>query len=204
MDGIMEETESVITATAGSIQNDFILAAKLFSQYLQNLKHDRKALAEISHESETLLKTWGNPLNQPQKFLSQGNESSSVFIIDSYNYLFTGESGALLKKILAAMTLSPNSVFLCNCDLLSPVKEKIEAGAPKVIITFGEKASQTLLESLVPLEKLRGQFHDFQGIRLMPTFHPATLLKNQSLKRYVWEDMKQVMKFLGLGQNSKL
>ena len=182
-----------------AIANDFSLVVKFFSQYLQNLKQDRKTLPALSHESQTLLNAWNSPFEQAKQFLSQGSESSSVFIIDSQNDLFNGESGALLKKILAAMTLSPDSVFICNCDLFAPIKEKLKTIKPKVIITLGEKAGQNLLESTVPLEKLRGQFHDFQGILLMPTFHPADLIENQSLKRYVWEDMKQVMKLLGLG-----
>ena len=199
----MGKTEKIETATVNFIRNDFVLTVQLFSQYLKKLKQSRKALAEISHESETLLKSWASPLNRPQKFLSQGSEASSVFIIDSQGDLFSGESGALLKKILSAMTLSPDSVFICNCDLFSTVKEKIETGAPKVIIALGEKAGQSLLETPLPLENLRGRFHDFKGIRLMPTFHPSLLLNDQSLKRYVWEDMKQVMKFMGLGQDSK-
>ena len=197
--GKMGKMGNITTTTANSIRNDFILTVQLFSQYLKNLKQDRKALPPLSHESEAFLKTWDSPFERAKQFLSQGSESSSVFIIDSQNDLFNGESGALLKKILAAMTLSPDSVFICNCDLFAPINEKIKTIKPQVIITLGEKAGQNLLESTVPLEKLRGQFHDFQGILLMPTFHPADLIENQSLKRYVWEDMKQVMKLLGLG-----
>jgi hypothetical protein len=199
----MEETQNITTQTADSIRNDFIRALKLFSRYLKDLQQTRKPLPEISKDSETILKNWNNTFEKPKQFLYQGTESSSVFIVDSYDYLFNGESGALLKKILAAMTLSPESVFICNCGAFFAVEEKIRTVNPKVIISLGEKASQTLLKSSLPLEKLRGRFHDFKGIHVMPSFHPAILLKNQALKRYVWEDMKQVMKFMGLNHDSK-
>ena len=70
---------------------------------------------------------------------------------------------------------------------------------PEAIVALGTFAAQTLLKTKEPISKLRGVFHDYHGIPLMPTFHPSYLLRNQSLaeKRHVWEDMLAVLEKLG-------
>jgi DNA polymerase len=70
--------------------------------------------------------------------------------------------------------------------------------APKVICALGTFAAQTLLKTEVPITVLRGRFHSYQGIKLMPTYHPAYLLRNPSAKKLVWEDVQIIMKELGL------
>jgi DNA polymerase len=67
-----------------------------------------------------------------------------------------------------------------------------------VIVALGKFAAQTLLATDAPISRLRGRFHEFQGIKVMPTFHPAFLLHNPDRKRDVWEDLKKVMTVLGL------
>ena len=72
-------------------------------------------------------------------------------------------------------------------------------GASKtVIVTLGKFATQVLLRSRTPISQVRGRWHDYQGVPVMPTFHPAYLLRNPSDKRIVWEDIKQVMARLDL------
>jgi DNA polymerase len=126
---------------------------------------------------------------------------------------FVGEAGKLLTKIIEAMGFQRSDVYICNVvkcrppqnrDPLPPEVEacsafmlrQVMAINPRVIVALGKFAAQTLLDSTTPISRLRGRFHDFHGIPLMPTFHPAALLRDQSLKRDVWEDMKQVMKLL--------
>jgi DNA polymerase len=126
---------------------------------------------------------------------------------------FVGEAGKLLTKIIEAMGLQRGDVYICNVikcrppqnrDPLPPEVEacssfmlrQVKAINPVVIVALGKFAAQTLLATKTPISRLRGSFHDFHGIPLMPTFHPAALLRDASLKRDVWEDMKQVMKLL--------
>lgn len=67
---------------------------------------------------------------------------------------------------------------------------------PKVIVVLGATAAQNLLETKVPISRLRGHFHDHLGVKVMPTFHPAYLLRDPNKKREVWEDMKMVRDYL--------
>ncbi|MDM8539441.1 uracil-DNA glycosylase family protein, partial [Desulfobacterales bacterium HSG17] len=93
-----------------------------------------------------------------------------------------------------AMKLTIDSVFICNAGNLNSVNEKIKTVSPKVIITLGTKAGQALLEIRQPLDKFQGRFHEYHGIKVMPTFHPSLLLKHPEYKRQVWDDMQKVMK----------
>lgn len=128
---------------------------------------------------------------------------------------FVGEAGMLLTKIIQAMGLKRSQVYICNVlkcrppNNRNPLPSEIEqchpfmlrqvkAIKPEVIVALGTFAAQTLLRTKEPISKLRGSFHDYHGIPLMPTFHPAFLLRNQNMKREVWEDMQLVMKRLGL------
>jgi DNA polymerase len=100
------------------------------------------------------------------------------------------------------MVLSPDTVFICNSDMPLLVKERIRKVLPKVIITLGEEAGRALLGSDFCLKEQRGNFHEFEGIKVMPTFHPSLLLEMPQFKRQVWEDMKLVMEYAGLKNGS--
>ena len=76
--------------------------------------------------------------------------------------------------------------------------QQLERIAPDVIVTLGKFAAQTLLRSKTPITQLRGRWFDYRGVMLMPTFHPAYLLRNPADKRLVWEDVQKVMRVLGL------
>jgi DNA polymerase len=151
-----------------------------------------------------------------------GNEKSEIVFVgeapgrdeDLKGEPFVGEAGQLLTKIIQAMGLAREDVYICNVlkcrppNNRNPQTEEIEACqpfllrqlqaiSPKIIIALGTFAAQTLLQTRAPISQLRGQIHDYHGIPLMPTFHPAFLLRNPGKKREVWEDMKQVLKLLG-------
>ena len=132
---------------------------------------------------------------------------------DEKGYPFVGEAGKLLEKILLAMNLSREEVYICNVLKCRPpgnrdpqpgeiaacepfLKQQLALIQPELIVTLGRFAAQELLKTTTPIGKLRGQWHEYEGIPLMPTFHPAYLLRNPSGKRPVWEDMKQVMQRL--------
>jgi DNA polymerase len=88
----------------------------------------------------------------------------------------------------------PDEVESCEPFLV----QQLERIAPEVIVALGKFAAQTLLRSKTPITQLRGRWFDYHGIMLMPTFHPAYLLRNPGDKRLVWEDVQKVMRVLGL------
>lgn len=127
---------------------------------------------------------------------------------------FVGAAGKLLDRILKAMDLSREEVFIANLLKCRPprnrdplpeeiescwsfLEKQIERIQPKVICTLGGFASRTLLGMPVPLGRLRGRVHRYKGIHVVPTYHPAALLRHPAWKRPTWEDMQVVMKLLG-------
>lgn len=128
---------------------------------------------------------------------------------DLSGILMSGEPGLLLDKMLGAIGLSRNTVHLslltkCHAaDLPGPdavnaclpfLLKEIMLVSPKVICAMGTLASQKLLHTSSPLSKLRGRFHEFQGIPLMPTFSPEFLLKNPEMKKATWLDLQLIQK----------
>ena len=194
-----------VQKVTGSVQNEFAQVIKDFSQCLFSQKQNGSSFLEISKESASIINNWGNSYENscknsgqiPEPFYFQGSDKANIFILDSTINFFKGKSGELLIKILGAMNLSTDSVFICNAVDLKTINKKIKTVSPKVIITIGTKAGQFLLKNRDPLEQLRGKFYEYQGVKVMPTFHPTQLLTKPELKRQVWEDMKKVMKYAG-------
>ena len=184
------------------VKKEFTHVIKDFSQYLLQQKQTGNNFFEISKESEIKVNNWGRNWGSrdgaQENFFFQGPENAKVFILDSGTGFFKDKSGELLIKILGAMKLTTDSVFICNADNPESVNIKIKTILPKVIITLGEKAGQSLLKIQQPLEKFQGRFHEYYGIKVMPTFHPSLLLKKPEFKRQVWEDMQQVMEYTGI------
>lgn len=193
--------DSDILTDPGGVKAQIVRVIKDFSQYFSYQKQIGNTFFDLSEESNTLINNWGTK-SSLKKFFFQGQDNASVFIIDSETQFFKGESGRLLIKILKAMKLSSDSIFICNADDLESVHEKINVISPKIIITLGTKAGQSLLNIESPLEQFRGRFHKHNGILVMPTFHPSLLLKQPEYKRQVWEDMKLVMENAGLKDDS--
>ena len=126
---------------------------------------------------------------------------------------FVGQAGQLLTKILGAIDLTREQVFICNVlkhrppGNRNPRPEEVEACSPylirqlelikpKVIVAFGTFAAQTLLNSKTPIGQLRGLVHKYHGIPLVVTYHPAALLRNPAWKRPTWEDVKLARRIL--------
>lgn len=128
---------------------------------------------------------------------------------------FMGPVGNLLVKILGSIGLKREDVYLTNVvkfisagDELTPeilkfftpyLVREILAIKPKVIISLGNTPTKALLNTKKSITQMRGEFYDFNGIKLMPTFNPAYLLRDATKKREVWEDMKKVRDFLSAG-----
>ncbi|MCX5677911.1 MAG: uracil-DNA glycosylase [Candidatus Omnitrophica bacterium] len=126
---------------------------------------------------------------------------------------FVGRAGQLLTKIIEAMGLEREDVYIANIlkcrppNNRAPLPEEISACRenvrrqiaiikPKVICTLGKFASQTLLNTETTISRLRGSFYEYEGIKVMPTFHPAYLLRNPQDKKLAWADMKKIKKLL--------
>jgi uracil-DNA glycosylase family 4 len=134
---------------------------------------------------------------------------------DEQGLPFVGRAGQLLTKIIEAMGIQRKDVYICNIlkcrppgnrnplpeeiSLCEPfLKKQLQAISPKVICALGTFAAHTLLKTDVPISALRGRFHTYDGIKLMPTYHPAYLLRSPSAKKPVWEDVQMIMKEIQL------
>ncbi len=131
---------------------------------------------------------------------------------------FVGKAGQLLTKIIEAMKLTRQMVYITNMVKCRPpdnrtprqdemficyenyLKWQIEWIKPKIICALGNCAAQGLLQTKEGISSLRGRFHDYNGIKLLPTFHPAYLLRNPQDKGKCWHDMQKIMKEMGLGK----
>jgi uracil-DNA glycosylase len=132
---------------------------------------------------------------------------------DIQGRVFVGKAGALLTKIIEAIGMKREDVYIANCLKCRPPQNRnplpseviacreffikqIEIIRPKVICCLGKFAAQTVLMSEEPISKLRGKFYDTDNMKIMPTFHPAYLLRNPQDKRLVWHDMKKIRDYL--------
>lgn len=155
--------------------------------------------------------------NATQVVFGDGNPKATLMFVgegpgaeeDRQGLPFVGAAGQLLNRILAAAGFAREEVYIANIVKCRPpgnrlplrneveaclpfLKRQIAIIKPKIIVCLGSLAAQTLLETRLPIGRLRGRFADKDGIRIMPTYHPAALLRDPSKKRPVWEDMKLV------------
>jgi DNA polymerase len=128
---------------------------------------------------------------------------------------FVGRAGQLLTDIIErGMGMSRAEVYICNVIKCRPPENRnpepdevascepflfrqIDLVRPRVIVGLGTFAVHAVLKIKTPISKLRGNWHEVRGIKMMPTFHPAYLLRNPSDKRLVWSDIQEVMRVLG-------
>ena len=128
---------------------------------------------------------------------------------------FVGKAGLLLEKMIEAIGLKRDEVYICNVVKCRPpgnrnpeldeiaacspyLMRQLDAIRPEVVVALGKFAAQTLLKTETRISDLRGKFHEYRGAQLMPTFHPAYLLRNPDSKREAWADLKMVASRLGL------
>jgi uracil-DNA glycosylase family 4 len=152
----------------------------------------------------------------------EGNEKAKLMFIgegpgydeDVQGRPFVGKAGQLLTKILQSINFPREEVYITNIIKCRPpqnrnpepdeiqscnpfLMKQIDVIQPKIICALGAFASQTLLKTDAKITALRGKFYDFEGIQVIPTYHPAFLLRNPERKREVWEDMKKIVELLG-------
>ena len=125
---------------------------------------------------------------------------------------FMGPAGEMLNRILAAIGLERHDCYLTNAvkmisrgDEITPdvlafftpyLHRELAVVRPRIVIAFGNTPTRSLLNTKRPISQTRGEFHDYRGMKLMPTFNPAYLLRDPTKKREVWEDMKKVRALL--------
>jgi len=156
--------------------------------------------------------------------VGEGNPHATLMFIgegpgedeDNSGRPFIGRAGQLLTKIIEAMKLKREDVYIANIVKCRPpnnrtpsedeiiscapyLMKQISVIKPKVIVTLGAPSTCTLFNQKIKISAVRGKFYDWKdGIKLMPTFHPAYLLRNPIDKKLVWDDMQKVMEFLGI------
>jgi uracil-DNA glycosylase family 4 len=153
----------------------------------------------------------GNP-DADLMFIGEGPGADE----DAQGVPFVGKAGRLLTDIITkGIGIPRDEVYIANVVKCRPpnnrdpepdeilacqpfLHRQVAIIRPRAIVTLGKFATQCLLETRTPISKLRGNWHDYRGVPLMPTFHPAYLLRNAREKRVVWEDIKQVMARIGL------
>ena len=151
----------------------------------------------------------------------QGNPKADLMFVgeapgreeDEQGLAFVGRAGGLLTKMIEAMGWTRESVWICNVLKCHPpnnrnpeadevascmpfLEEQIRLVSPRVLVALGAYAAQAVLGTDEPIGRLRGRWQSARGVRVMPTFHPAFLLRSPERKKDTWEDMKKVMEFL--------
>ena len=191
------------------------------------------ALSDMDENEVKVCKLCGLSKTRTQTVFGEGDCNAQLVFIgegpgqneDETGRPFCGRAGDLLDKMIGAMGLSRDEVFICNVvkcrppQNRNPMTDEVEACwpylmrqlqiiSPKVIVTMGNPATQKLLQTKMGITGLRGKWQELPdlanslgGIPVMPTFHPSYVLRNYSpqVRSDVWSDLKQVMSVLGLG-----
>ncbi len=196
------------------------LSKSLFGDISQTLPESKETVEDIRadignctrcplHEGRTkIVHTTGN-MQADLLFVGEAPGANE----DAEGVPFVGRAGQLLNKIVEAIGLKREDVLVGNINRCRPPSNRTPTLAeahtcrpflireiavirPKVIVVLGNTACQNLLDTKVGITKLRGNFQDYYGVKVMPTFHPAYLLRDPSKKRETWEDMKKVRDYL--------
>ena len=184
-----------------------------------------EALAAIREDIGECTRCKLHTQGRKQIVFGVGNPTADIMFVgeapgadeDAQGEPFVGKAGQLLTKIIEAIELRRDQVYIANVIKCRPpgnrnpepdevercepfLFRQIDAIKPKVIVALGKFAAQSLLRTAEPITKMRGRTYNYRGAVLIPTFHPAYLLRNPSSKRDVWEDMKKVREILQGGQ----
>jgi DNA polymerase len=180
-----------------------------------------EALAGVRSDLGDCTRCKLHTLGRRQIVFGVGNPEADLMFVgeapgadeDEQGIPFVGRAGQLLTKIIEAIGLARDDVYIANVIKCRPpgnrnpepdevetcepfLFRQIDIIKPKVIVALGKFGAQTLLRTLDPISRLRGRVYNYRGAKLVPTFHPAYLLRNPASKREVWEDMKVVRELL--------
>ncbi len=188
------------------------------------LEQRRQALAVLAQEVARCTRCAALASTRTQTVFADGSAGAELCFIgeapggdeDAQGLPFVGAAGQLLNRIIAGCGLKRQEVYICNILKCRPpgnrtplpneaancrsfLDRQLDLVRPKFICALGGCAAQNLLQTTVPLGKLRGRFHDYRGIPVLCTYHPAYLLPHRSpeKRREVWEDMKMLLARMG-------
>lgn len=164
----------------------------------------RLCSAIVSYRQQTVF--GAGPLNPRVCFMGEAPGADE----DRTGQPFVGKAGQLLTKIITAMQLRRDEVYILNALKCRPpqnrtpmneeiehcrhfVESQLDILRPEFIVCLGAVAVRSILRSEAPIGRLRGQFYQYRGARVVVTYHPSYLLRNESAKKHVWEDMKMLM-----------
>ncbi len=188
---------------------------------VQIARSSEEALAAIRADIGDCSRCKLHRLGRRQIVFGVGNPNADLMFVgeapgaeeDIQGIPFVGRAGQLLTKIIEAINLRRDDVYIANVIKCRPPEnrnpepdevetcepflfQQIDEIKPKVIVALGTFAARALLRTQDPISRLRGRVYDFRGAKLIPTFHPAFLLRSPDRKRDVWEDMKKVRALL--------
>lgn len=192
------------------------LGAEFLPGSTSEITHPQLTLAEVRAELGECKRC---KLHRTRRHIvfGEGSEKARLVFVgeapgedeDQQGRPFVGKAGQLLTRIINAIGLSREEVYITNIIKCRPprnrnpqrdeivtcepfLRKQLEVIQPKVICALGTFAAQTLLQTDEKISQLRGCFHTYRGIKVMPTYHPAFLLRNPRKKREAWEDMKKI------------
>src|SRR5438874_10498903 len=188
---------------------------------LQMAPDPASALAAVRADIGDCTRCKLHTLGRRQIVFGVGNPNADLMFVgeapgrdeDVQGIPFVGRAGQLLTKIIEAIGLGRDDVYIANVIKCRPPEnrnpeqdevdtcegflfQQIDTIKPRVVVALGTFAARALLRTLDPISRLRGREYDYRGAKLVPTFHPAYLLRNPASKREVWEDMKLVRSLL--------
>jgi DNA polymerase len=181
-----------------------------------------EALATIREDLGDCTRCKLHTLGRKQIVFGVGNPSADLMFVgeapgadeDAQGEPFVGRAGQLLTKMIEAMGLTRNDVYIANVLKCRPpgnrnpepdeiatcepfLFRQLGSIDPKVVLALGAFAARTLLQTQDPISRLRGRVYDYRGAKLIPTFHPSFLLRSPGYKREAWEDLKKALALLG-------
>ena len=180
-----------------------------------------EALAAIREDIGDCTRCKLHTQGRKQIVFGVGNQNADLMFVgeapgadeDAQGVPFVGRAGQLLTKMIEAMGLSRDEVYIANVLKCRPpgnrnpepdeiatcepfLFRQLASIEPKVVIALGAFAARTLLKTDVPISRLRGRVFDYRGAKLIPTFHPSFLLRSPGYKREAWEDLKKALSLL--------
>lgn len=189
----------------------------------QQQAEPEKLLLELAREVAGCTRCPELVANRTQTVFGVGNPRAQLCFVgeapggeeDALGEPFVGAAGQLLTRIIAAMGLKRSDVYICNvlkcrppgnrtpapdemCNCRGYLDHQLEIIRPRFICALGAVAAQTLLENTQSIGRLRGRFHQYRGIPVVCTYHPAYLLRTPSAKKAVWEDVQMIMREMQL------
>jgi DNA polymerase len=201
------------TEAPDSLLGDLAPAAATLAPSIETLEQIHKEIGDCTR----------CPLHQERTHVvhTEGNRKARLMFVgeapgadeDAQARPFVGRAGQLLTKIIEAIGMKRDEVLIGNVNRCRPpgnrapmpgevaackpfLLREIAAVQPEVIVVLGNTATKNLLDTREGITRLRGNFQEYEGIRVMPTFHPAYLLRDPSKKRETWEDLKKVRDYL--------